>query len=56
MFVGEDYTKKTATGLKELETNPVWKGLKAVRNKHMYVVGTEIVGSLLTCGFEAKTK
>nr|WP_257721147.1 ABC transporter substrate-binding protein [Paenibacillus sp. IHB B 3084] len=46
IFVGEDYTKKTATSLKELETNPVWKGLKAVRNKHMYVVGTEIVGPL----------
>ncbi|MGM1022307.1 MAG: hypothetical protein ACQEXV_17625 [Bacillota bacterium] len=26
IFIREDYTKKTATGLKELETNPVWKG------------------------------
>lgn len=46
IFVGEDFTNSAEVTLKELETNPVWNSLNAVKNKQLFVVDTEIVGPL----------
>ncbi|TNJ66457.1 ABC transporter substrate-binding protein [Paenibacillus hemerocallicola] len=46
IFIGKDYTNSSEITLKDLETNPVWQGLNAVKNKKMFVVDTEILGPL----------
>lgn len=46
IFVGEDFTNSAEMTLKELEANPVWNSLNAVKNKKLFVVDTEIVGPL----------
>ncbi|PYI54634.1 ABC transporter substrate-binding protein [Paenibacillus flagellatus] len=46
LFVGEDFTRTAQMTLKQLETNPVWTSLKAVRSGKLIVVDTEIVGPL----------
>lgn len=46
IFIGKDYTNSSEITLKVLESNPVWQGLHAVKNKKMFVVDTEILGPL----------
>lgn len=46
IFLGEDFTHTAELTLKDLEKNPVWTSLNAVKNGHLYMVDTEIVGPL----------
>ncbi|WP_338553592.1 ABC transporter substrate-binding protein [Paenibacillus sp. KS-LC4] len=46
LFVAEDYTGTAELTMKDLEGNAVWNSLKAVKDGHVYVVNTEIVGPL----------
>jgi iron complex transport system substrate-binding protein len=46
IFLGEDFTRSADVALKELEQNPVWKNLRAVKNNRVFVVDTEIMGPL----------
>ncbi|ANY66775.1 ABC transporter substrate-binding protein [Paenibacillus sp. BIHB 4019] len=46
IFVAEDYTGTAELTMKDLEENAVWNSLKAVKDGHVYVVNTEIVGPL----------
>lgn len=46
IFIGNDYTNASEISMKELETNPVWQALGAVKNKKVFIVDTEILGPL----------
>ncbi|GJM81866.1 ferrichrome ABC transporter [Paenibacillus sp. HMSSN-139] len=46
IFLGEDFTGAAELTLDELADNPVWNGLKAVKNGNLHVIDTEIVGPL----------
>ncbi|MGG6313796.1 ABC transporter substrate-binding protein [Paenibacillus macerans] len=46
IFLGEDFTGAAELTLDELSKNPVWNGLKAVKNGNLHVIDTEIVGPL----------
>nr|WP_283942844.1 ABC transporter substrate-binding protein [Paenibacillus konkukensis] len=55
IFVGKDYTNSSEITLQDLETNPVWNSLAAVKNKKMFVVDTEILGPLAMGQFKGLT-
>jgi len=55
IFIGKDYTNSSEITLKDLETNPVWNSLSAVKNKKMFVVDTEILGPLAMGQFKGLT-
>ncbi|MFD2331035.1 ABC transporter substrate-binding protein [Cohnella sp. GCM10020058] len=46
LFIGKDYTNTSEITLEQLEKDPVWNSLSAVKNKKMFVVDTEILGPL----------
>lgn len=46
IFLCKDFTGSAELTLEELQNEAVWKQLKAVKNNHVYVVDTEIVGPL----------
>lgn len=46
IFLGEDFTGAAELTLDALADNPVWNGLKAVKNGNLYPIDTEIVGPL----------
>lgn len=46
LFIGNDFTHASEISLEELQTNPVWQSLDAVKNNRMFIVDTEIFGPL----------
>lgn len=46
IFLGLDFTNSAELSLEQLEKSAVWNSLKAVKNGHMFLVDTEIVGPL----------
>lgn len=46
IFLGEDFTNTAELKLEDLNQNPVWQQLKAVKNDKVFVIDTEIVGPL----------
>ncbi|WP_084134410.1 ABC transporter substrate-binding protein [Paenibacillus harenae] len=46
IFLGKDFTNSAETQLEELEKNPVWNRLKAVKSGKVFIVDTEILGPL----------
>ncbi|UFJ40710.1 ABC transporter substrate-binding protein [Brevibacillus humidisoli] len=46
IFLGEDFTNSAEVRLEELDKNEVWNNLEAVKNGHLFVIDTEIVGPL----------